>query len=327
MPRGPRISYPGAIFHVLNRFVDRHPFFRTDKDYSGFLDIYFDVARSFKMRTYAFCLIPNHFHFCLETPTGDISNFLQRFLTRAAQTLNRRHGRTGHLFQGRSKTLLIGDDAHFGTVIGYVLLNGVRAKLSPNALSYKWCSASEMLRKGPCRIDRHHLAEYLSGEDIDPRSEALQIRVLRRWLMSLDIRKNADAFRTDRHGSFMGTQEFRARVLTEKERRRKNENLRGRRKRDLDPKDWSWKDIQGKGAAIVRKWDDKMIRLWRNRQSAVRHVNVFIAHEIARWTYGQIQTADKDRQPLGSYSMIVSRMKAARSRMRQIQIDQIFNFT
>ena len=80
--RGPRISYPHAVLHVINRFVDRHPFFQEPKDFELFLDIYFEVAKSFGMMTYAYCLMPNHFHIVLETPSGELSKFLQRFLTK-----------------------------------------------------------------------------------------------------------------------------------------------------------------------------------------------------------------------------------------------------
>jgi REP element-mobilizing transposase RayT len=154
MPRGPRISYPNAVFHVINRFVDRHPFFRTRTDYLTFLDIYFDVAGTFGLWTYSYDLMPNHFHFVLETPSGEISKFLQRFLTRAVQHLNAKHGRVGHLLQGRTKTLLVEKDRYLSTVIGYVLLNRVRAGLAPDVFSDPYNSANELLTCGASRLAR-----------------------------------------------------------------------------------------------------------------------------------------------------------------------------
>jgi len=143
--RGPRITYPNAVFHIINRFVDKHPFFKTDEDYKTFLNIYYEIAKYYQIKTFSYCIMPTHFHYVIQTITGEISKFLQRFLTTSAQTLNRKYERTGHLFQGRTKTLIVQTELYFETVVKYVLLNPVKAKIVKNIFEYPYSSANDLL--------------------------------------------------------------------------------------------------------------------------------------------------------------------------------------
>jgi putative transposase len=53
------------------------------------------------VRLYDWSLMPNHFHFLLETPDGNLAEFMQRLLTRYAKYFNWAHKKVGHVFQGR----------------------------------------------------------------------------------------------------------------------------------------------------------------------------------------------------------------------------------
>jgi len=243
MARGPRITYPHAIFHVLNRFVDKHPFFSKDRDYHDFLDAYFDTAKTFGIWTYAYDLVPNHFHIVLETPTGEISRFLQRFLTTAVQKLNAVHGRTGHLLQGRTKTLVVEKDRYFETVVGYVLLNRVRAGLARTVLSDPYNSAREMITRGKTRIARGPLWSYLFGHEFNSRRIDHEITLCRQWLNSLDADHNADEFEAGHHGSFLSSAQYRSTTLEHLERRQLEMGTKTRRKTDRHKKEWTWDEI------------------------------------------------------------------------------------
>ncbi|MBI4180280.1 transposase [bacterium] len=281
MPRGPRISYPDAIFHVLNRFVDRHPFFRTDDDYREFRDIFFEESKTFGVRIFAYDLLPNHFHFVLQTPSGDISRFLQRFLSRAAFRLNRRYGRVGHLFQGRSKTLLVEKEAYFACVMGYVLTNRVRAGLAKDVFSDKWNSVAEMLRRGPSRIARGPLWNYLFGVKF---SED-EIWRAREWLRSIDPSANYKHFNDGHRGSFLSSPEFRRSVLDRQERRR-NRGEGKKRKMDRRPKEWNWAMICKTARAVVekREWQG----IWKSRETAIRQLSWYVAFVGAGWSLRRI---------------------------------------
>jgi putative transposase len=70
----------------------------------------------------------NHYHLVIETPDGNLSKGMRQLNGVYTQAFNKRHGRVGHLFQGRFKGILVQKDTHFLDVCRYVVLNAVRAK-------------------------------------------------------------------------------------------------------------------------------------------------------------------------------------------------------
>lgn len=287
MPRGPRISYPHAIFHVINRFVDRHPFFKSPDDYAEFLNIYYDEAATFGIWTYAHDLMPNHFHIVLETPSGEISRFLQRWLTRAAQGLNRRRGRVGHLFQGRSKTLIVEKDRYFSTVVGYVLTNRVRAGLSKDIFSDPWNSVNEMLSLKASRLARGPLWEYLFGHEFDERRRRAHVSECRNWLSNLRSAEIVEDFKGGHRGSFLSTAEYRKNLLNVMERRKAVVGSGLRRKTDRHLKSWTWAGIRRSAAKTVDREGIGKAK-WRSREDAIRHISWYVAHVGAGWTWNRI---------------------------------------
>ncbi|OGH55329.1 MAG: hypothetical protein A3G34_11750 [Candidatus Lindowbacteria bacterium RIFCSPLOWO2_12_FULL_62_27] len=307
--RGPRICYPGAVLHVINRFVDRHPFFKRPEDYRMFLDVYFSAAKTFGVKTYAYGLMPNHFHFVLETPSGDISRFLQRFLTCAAKKLNRTYGRTGHLFAGRSKTLIVQTDRYFRTVIAYVLLNPVRAGLAKDIFSYRWSSVGEMLGERPSRLDMAGLWAYLFDSDFGARPIKRRIAEIHRWLEDVDEESNQQAFEAAHRGGFLADKEFRQNILTRIERRKKRMEMQNLRKTDVRPSLWKWTDMDRAARQIVEKVR-RLDHLWRNRTIAAQHIRWYLAHEGAGWSWEQVHVAEGHPGRVGSrYSVAVSRIR------------------
>lgn len=310
MPRGPRITYPHAVFHVLNRFVDRHPFFVKDRDYRLFTDVYFDTAETFGIWTYAYDLLPNHFHIVLETPTGEISRFLQRFLTRAVQNMNVRHGRVGHLLQGRTKTLLVETDSYFETVMGYVLLNRVRSGLAKDVFSDAYNSVQEMIRTGNSRLARSPLWNYLFGHEFDMRNPHGEIRRCKKWLEELDVAKNEEQFKKGHRGSFLATEEFRKKVLQQTERRLIIRGMEYRRKTDRHLKTWTWAEVKKVAGQIVG--DGRWRGIWKNETTAVRHIRWYIASVGAGWTFDQIRDLEGDRGASHSrYSVAIYEIRRA----------------
>lgn len=70
----------------------------------------------------------NHFHFLVETPLGNLGEFMRYLNITYTSYFNRRHKRTGPLYQGRYKSVLIEKDAYFSMVSRYIHLNPVRVK-------------------------------------------------------------------------------------------------------------------------------------------------------------------------------------------------------
>jgi putative transposase len=131
MARPLRLEYAGAIYHVSCRMIGQHrgalpQLFRDDADRLRFLDRLADRVDQYKIRLYLFTLMANHFHLVFETPEANCSKFMHSVLTAYTVYYNLRHGRHGHLFDGRYKAKLVDDDEYLLALSRYVHLNPVK---------------------------------------------------------------------------------------------------------------------------------------------------------------------------------------------------------
>jgi len=140
---------PGEWYHLYNRGTDRREIFATEKDYERFLrliylcnssspadlklqgETLYDATLVDRGETLvdlaAYCLMPNHFHFLVrEKAEGNISRFMQKLTTGYTMYFNKRHERSGALFQGVFKSQHAKDDRYFKYVISYIHLNPVK---------------------------------------------------------------------------------------------------------------------------------------------------------------------------------------------------------
>src|SRR5512138_3770244 len=107
MARPLRIEYPGAVYHVTSRGNEKKPVFRDDTDRQSFLNTLQHVNKRYHWICHAYCLMTNHYHLLIETPDGNLSIGMRQVNSVYTQLFNKRHGRTGHLFQGRYKAIVI----------------------------------------------------------------------------------------------------------------------------------------------------------------------------------------------------------------------------
>ena len=148
MPRKSRIDTPGALHHVIGRGINRQEIFTDKKDYQMFLERLGDLITKTKTSCYAWALMPNHFHLLLRTGDAPISVLMKRLLTGYAVNYNRRHNRSGHLFQNRYKSILCQEDPYLLELIRYIHLNPLRAKLISDYKSlagYPYCGHSAII--------------------------------------------------------------------------------------------------------------------------------------------------------------------------------------
>ena len=122
MARPLPIEYDGALYHVTSRGNERRAIFKHDRDRRLFLDTMTHVNKRFHWICQAYCLMDNHYHLVIETPDGNLSKGMRQLNGIYTQAYNKRHGRIGHLSQGRFKGLLVQKDSHFLEVSRYVVL-------------------------------------------------------------------------------------------------------------------------------------------------------------------------------------------------------------
>ena len=141
MPRAARRDLTSRVLHVLNRGNDRATVFHKDGDYAAFLRCFAAAKSCHPVKTFALCLMPNHFHLILETDgPSTLAAFMQRWMTAHVRRYHAHYHSSGHLWQGRFKSFPITDDDHFRTVWRYVLQNPVRAGLVSRARDWRWSS-------------------------------------------------------------------------------------------------------------------------------------------------------------------------------------------
>ena len=138
MPRRLRRDHANAFHHVTNRGNHGADIFRGDEDRRDYLAQLGAVLLRQDWRCHAYCLMGNHYHLLLETPQANLADGMQWFSAVLTQRFNRRHGLTGHLFQGRYKSVAIETDAHLLEAVRYIALNPVRAGMVARAEDWPW---------------------------------------------------------------------------------------------------------------------------------------------------------------------------------------------
>src|SRR5580698_82345 len=126
MARAARIHVPGAWYHVTARGNERRAIFRAEADYAHLVLIIEEAVGRFGLRLHGYVLMQNHYHLILETPEANLSRAMQWLNVSYSTWFNRRHRRSGHLFQGRFKAILV-DPQEWGLILSrYVHLNPLR---------------------------------------------------------------------------------------------------------------------------------------------------------------------------------------------------------
>jgi putative transposase len=140
MARPLRIIYEGAFYHVTARGNERKKIFLSRRDYEKFLSYLKDALDKYGVRLHGYALMGNHYHLILETPLANLSSFMHTVNSGYTTYFNIKRNRSGHLFQGRYKAILVEKESYLLELSRYVHLNPVRAKLTEKPEDYPWSS-------------------------------------------------------------------------------------------------------------------------------------------------------------------------------------------
>ncbi len=145
MARKPRINFPGAFYHCINRGNQRKSIFLSDDDFLFMLDTLARATAKYEALIHAFCLMPNHFHVLIQVQKVPLSTIMRSSLTAYARYFNRAHHKTGHVFQGRYRAILCQKDSYLLELTRYIHLNPLRSHLTATPQQWRWSSLNAYL--------------------------------------------------------------------------------------------------------------------------------------------------------------------------------------
>lgn len=142
MARSLRIERSNGVYHVINRGNYRQDLFINDGAHESFEGCLFEACEKCGWILEGFCVMTNHFHLVIRTPTGNLVYGMKWLQSTFANRYHRYRGAHGKLFQGRYKSLIMEEDSHLGALQHYVHLNPARAGMCDVAglKAYRWSS-------------------------------------------------------------------------------------------------------------------------------------------------------------------------------------------
>ena len=140
MARPLRITYPGAFYHVTSRGNERKDIFKSKRDRERFLEYLESATQRYNAVIHVYCMMDNHYHLLLETPSGNLPQIMRHLNGAYTTYFNVKRKRSGHLFQGRYKAILVDIDEYAKELSRYIHLNPVRAKMVAIPEAYTWSS-------------------------------------------------------------------------------------------------------------------------------------------------------------------------------------------
>jgi len=201
MARPLRIEYAGALYHVTSRGNAGARIFGDDADRAHFLNTLAIVVERFGWCCHGYCLMGNHYHLLIETAQPNLSRGMKHLNGVYTQWLNRRHRRSGHVLQGRFKSVLVEKEGYLLELARYIVLNPVRAKMVRSARDWPWSSyrATAALAPRPGFLTTDWLLSQFDG---DPEAA---IRAYRQFVRR---GKGVDVWDDLTGGSFLGGDAF-----------------------------------------------------------------------------------------------------------------------
>jgi putative transposase len=178
MPRRPRLQLPGNPLHITQRGVNRCAIFVDDLDRNHFYDLLCSAMAEHLIDVHAYVFMGNHVHLLLTPPDRDaLSRAMRNFGQCYVQAFNKRHRRSGTLWQGRFKSCLVDTDRYLMTVYRYIELNPVRASMVALPEQYRWSSVHANLDLRKDLLVTPH--PVFLAQDHDPQARAAAYRT---WL-------------------------------------------------------------------------------------------------------------------------------------------------
>lgn len=152
MARALRIEYEEAMYHVTARGNERKKIFFSKHDYEKFLEYVKEAKKKYGILVHAYVLMSNHYHLIIETPNANLSKAMQYINGSYTTYVNTKKKRSGHLYQGRYKSIIVDADNYLLELSRYLHLNPVRAKMVERPEEYQYSSYRTYISGKQCQI-------------------------------------------------------------------------------------------------------------------------------------------------------------------------------
>lgn len=173
MARPLRITFPGAFYHITSRGNEQKVVFKSKRDREKFLEYLESATQRYDALIHAYCMMDNHYHLLLETPSANLPQIMRHINGAYTTYFNIKRKRSGHLFQGRYKAILVEVDEYAKELSRYIHLNPVRAGMVDKPDAYQWSSYPYYIgkEKAPEWLHRAFVLGYFGEkESIKPKN-------------------------------------------------------------------------------------------------------------------------------------------------------------
>lgn len=173
MARPLRLEFENALYHITSRGNERKDIFIDGADYDKFLSYFEQVVLRYKPIVYCYCVMKNHYHLLIETPQPNLSRLMRDLNGAYTIYFNRRRKRSGHLFQGRYKAILVDKESYLLELSRYIHLNPVRAKIAKTPEEHKYSSVNYYFsdKQAPFGLNAEFILSQFGNNKKDAREE------------------------------------------------------------------------------------------------------------------------------------------------------------
>ena len=163
MARPYRLQSEDCFYHITSRGNDRKKIFLNDTDFEKFLEYIVKAKEKYDFYLLAYVLMSNHYHLLIKTNRQNLSKIMHYINGSYTTYFNLKRGKSGHLFQGRYKSLVVDADSYFQELTRYIHLNPIRAKVVENPGDYKWSSYKAYIgrKRKDKYIDKQEIRKYI----------------------------------------------------------------------------------------------------------------------------------------------------------------------
>lgn len=170
---------PEKFYHVINHVIGKETSFRSRENYLFFLRKYTYYTPGV-CDTYAYCLMPNHFHFLIKTLPEEllvnhpkfkedfhklIMQSISNLLNSYAKAFNRKFNRKGGLWMNFTRRFPINADDQLTSTINYIHQNPVHHGFVQRADGWEFSSFNTLFSEKPTLLKRQEILEWFGGID------------------------------------------------------------------------------------------------------------------------------------------------------------------